>query len=63
MNEEKYVLAQLKRIFSGKGLIRDNNLYYGYEVLTIIAKLEADAILGEEVVDDGLPFQDEEDDK
>ena len=62
MNEERYILAELKRRLAKGKSERDSNLYYNYEVLTIIAEIEADAVLGEET-DEGLPFQDEEDDK
>ena len=63
MNEERYILAELKRRLAKGKSERDSNLYYNYEVLTIIAEIEADAVLGEEVFDDSMPFQDEEDDK
>ena len=59
MNEERYILAELKRRLAKGKSDRDSNLYYNYEVLTIIAEIEADAVLGEET-DEGLPFTDEE---
>lgn len=57
MNEERYILAELKRRLSKGKSKRDSDLYYNYEILTIIAEIEADAVLGEET-DDGLPFED-----
>ena len=59
MNEERYILAELKRRLAKGKSGRDSNLYYNYEVLTIIAEIEADAVLGEET-EEGLPFNDEE---
>lgn len=59
MNEERYILAELKRRLAKGKSNRDSNLYYNYEVLTIIAEIEADAVLGEET-DEGLPFEDQE---
>ena len=58
MNEERYILAELKRRLAKGKSDRDSNLYYNYEVLTIIAEIEADAVLGEET-DEGLPFNEE----
>lgn len=58
MNEERYILAELKRRLAKGKSERDSNLYYNYEVLTIIAEIEADAVLGEET-DEGLPFNEE----
>ena len=48
MNEERYILAQLKRKLIREKSKRDSNLYYAYEILEMIAELEVDAILGEE---------------
>ena len=59
MNEERYILAELKRRLAKGKSDRDSNLYYNYEILTIIAEIEADAVLGKET-DEGLPFNDEE---
>lgn len=59
MNEERYILAELKRRLAKGKSDRDSNLYYNYEVLTIIAEIEADMVLGEET-DEGLPFNEEE---
>lgn len=59
MNEERYILAQLKRFLLTNKSERGSNLYYNYEILQIIARLEADAVLGEEIEAE-LPFQDEE---
>lgn len=58
MNEERYILAELKRRLARGKSNRDSNLYYNYEVLTIIAEIEADMVLGEET-DEGLPFNEE----
>ena len=58
MNEERYILAELKRRLAKGKSERDSNLYYNYEVLTIIAEIEADAVLGEDT-DEGLPFNEE----
>lgn len=52
MNEEKYVLSELKRILvSGAGTPKDNDhfLYWSescQKVLMLIASYEADAVLG-----------------
>ena len=48
MNEERYILAQLKRKLIREKSKRDSNLYYAYEILEMIAELEVDSILGEE---------------
>ena len=59
MNEERYILAELKRW--AVGLIREKEFtsVYAKDVLAKIAELEADAVLGEEA-DMELPFQDVE---
>lgn len=54
MNEERYILAELKR-----WLVNTKEYMSAKEVLCQIAKIEADAVLGEEA-DMELPFQDEE---
>ena len=59
MNEERYILAELKRRLAKGKSDRDSNLYYNYEVLMIIAEIEADMVLGEET-DEGLPFNEED---
>ena len=47
MNEEKYILAQLKRrLLSVKKSDRGSDLFYNYEILKMIAEIEADAVLG-----------------
>lgn len=48
MNEERYILAELKRRLAKGKSKRESDLYYNYEILTIIAEIEADAVLGEE---------------
>lgn len=46
MNEERYILAELKRrLINGKSK-RDSDVYFYYEVLTMIAEIEAEAVLG-----------------
>lgn len=57
MNEEKYILAELKR-----WLAKTKDYLGTGDVLRKIAEIEADAILGEEYESDAaeLPFQDEE---
>lgn len=45
MNEEKYILAELKR-----WLVNQNEYKSPREVICQIAKIEADAVLGEEIV-------------
>lgn len=44
MNEERYVLAELKRWLAKKA----DSWMYGQQVLTKIAQLEADMVLGED---------------
>ena len=64
MNEEKYVLARIKRWIgtsieadlTEKGYVRDIDKRM---ILAKIMQFEADAVLGEET-DEGLPFNDEE---
>lgn len=56
MNEERYVLAMLKRELVN--LESSDRVLMSTEVLQMIAKIEADAVLGEET-DDGLPFNEE----
>lgn len=47
MNEERWVLAQLKRRLLGvKKSDRGSDLFYNYEILKMIAEIEADAVLG-----------------
>ena len=48
MNEERYILAELKRWLAANGQVWMN----GQDVLVQIAKIEADAVLGEELADD-----------
>lgn len=55
MNEERYILAELKR-----WLVNQKEYMSPRDILMQIAKLEADMVLGEEIVDEGLPFTDEE---
>lgn len=56
MNEERYILAELKR-----WLVNKEGYFDSGDVLRKIAEIEADAILGEECDTDAaaLPFQDE----
>lgn len=54
MNEERYILAELKR-----WLVNQKEYMSAREVICQIAKIEADMVLGEET-DEGLPFNDEE---
>lgn len=64
MNEEKYVLARIKRWIgmsieadlTEKGYVRDIDKRM---ILAKIMQFEADAVLGEET-DEGLPFNNEE---
>lgn len=59
MSDERYILAQLKRrLLTGKSK-RDSDLFYSYEVLAIIAELEADSVLGEDV-EQNLPWAEQE---
>ena len=51
MNEAIYILAQLKR-----WLVNTKEYMNGKDILAQIAKLEADAILGEEYDPAELPF-------
>lgn len=46
MNEEKYILAMLKRKLLTEKSKRSSDLFYAQEVLAMIAEIEADAILG-----------------
>lgn len=47
MNEEKYILAQLKRrLLSVKKSDRGSDLFYNYEILKMIAEIESEAVLG-----------------
>lgn len=55
MNEEKYILAELKR-----WLVNTKEYFGSGDVLRKIAEIEADAVLGEEYDAAELPFQDEE---
>ena len=63
INEERYVLAEFKR-----RLVNQYNKAEKYsnrkdvllEALVTLASIEADMVLGEEVADEGLTFQDEE---
>lgn len=56
MNEEKYVLAMLKRELVN--LEGSDRVLMAAEVLRMIARIEADAVLGEET-DEGHPFNEE----
>ena len=50
MNEERWILAQLKRrLLSVKKSDRGSDLFYNYEILKMIAEIEADAVLGEDI--------------
>ena len=65
MNEERWILAQLKRRrLSVKKSDRGSELFYNYEILKMIAEIEADAVLGEDVeadpTDAGAGFRYEE---
>ena len=65
MNEERWILAQLKRrLLSVKKSDRGSDLFYNYEILKMIAEIEADAVLGEDVeadpTDAGAGFRYEE---
>lgn len=65
MNEERWILAQLKRrLLSVKKSDRGSDLFYNYEILKMIAEIEADAVLGENVeadpTDAGAGFRYEE---
>lgn len=55
MNEERYILAELKR-----WLVNTKEYFGSGDVLRKIAEIEADAVLGEEYDAAELPFQDEE---
>ena len=44
MNKEEYILAALKRLLAGN----PHEYCHYYEILAAIAKIEADAVLGEE---------------
>lgn len=44
MNEERYILAELKR-----WLVKQEKYMNGKDVLCRIAEIEADAVLGEEI--------------
>ena len=47
MNEERWILAQLKRrLLSVKKSDRGSDLFYNYEILKMIAEIEAEAVLG-----------------
>lgn len=59
MSDERYILAQLKRRLLTEKSKRDSDLFYSYEVLAIIAELEADAVLGEDV-EQNLPWAEQE---
>lgn len=48
MNDERYILAQLKRRLLNGNTKTGSKMFYGYEVLMIVAELEAEAVLGEE---------------
>lgn len=54
MNEERYILAELKR-----WLVNTKDYMSAKDVLVQIAKIEADAVLGEQIEEE-LPFQDVE---
>lgn len=64
MNEERYILARLIRELirieeetKREKSYRDS--FHSEDIALIIAKIRADAVLGEET-DEGLPFVDEE---
>ena len=46
MNEERYILAMLKRKLLTEQSKRGSELWYANEILAMIAEIEADAILG-----------------
>lgn len=47
MNDERWILAQLKRrLLSVKNSDRGSDLFYNYEILKMIAEIEAEAVLG-----------------
>ena len=47
MNEERWILAQLKRrLLSVKKSDRGSDLFYNYEILKMIAEIESEAVLG-----------------
>lgn len=47
MNEERWILAQLKRrLLSVKKSDQGSDLFYNYEILKMIADIEAEAVLG-----------------
>ena len=58
MNEERYILAMLKRKLLTEKSKRGSELWYANEILAMIAEIEVEAILGEEK-DEGLPFNEE----
>lgn len=68
MNDERWILAQLKRRLLEKGEIKqkENGYYPSWieEVFRLIAEIEADAVLGEDVevdpMDAGAGFRYEE---
>lgn len=43
MNDERYILAELKRWLAG----HSKDFVYAYEILIALAKVEADTVLGE----------------
>lgn len=46
MNEERYILAMLKRRLLTEQSKRGSELWYANEILAMIAEIEVDAILG-----------------
>lgn len=46
MNEERYILAMLKRKLLTEQSKRGSELWYANEILAMIAEIEADAVLG-----------------
>lgn len=46
MNEERYILAMLKRKLLTEQSKRGSELWYANEILAMIAEIEAEAILG-----------------
>lgn len=60
MNEERYILAELKRwlVQNERGAVR-TELMYPREVLCKIAEIEADAVLGE-LTEKSLPWAESE---
>lgn len=64
MNEERYILARLIReLIKIEEETKKANYYrdsfHSEDIALIIAKIRADAVLGEET-DEGLPFNDKE---